>query len=64
MFNFRLYNKKLDIDFNAWSNVDYSVYQNDVDKFALFNETISQLYNSYIENPIQMGSIFDKVIVV
>ena len=64
MFNFRLYDKELDIDLNEWSKKDYSNYQNDVNKFALFNETISQIYNSYIENPDQMGSIFDKVIVV
>ena len=43
---------------------DYSNYQKDVHKFALFNEIFSQIYNSCIENPDQMGSIFDKVIVV
>ena len=64
MLKFRLYDKKLDIDLDEWSNKDYSDYQNDVHKFALFNETISQIYNSYIENPDQMGSIFDRVIVV
>lgn len=64
MLSFRLYDKKLDIDLDEWSNKDYSNYQNDVHKFALFDETISQIYNSYIENPDQMGSIFDKVIVV
>ena len=64
MLKFRLYDKKLDIDLDGWSNKDYSDYQNDVQKFALFDETISQIYNSYIENPDQMGSIFDKVIVV
>lgn len=64
MLSFRLYDKKLDIDLDEWSNKDYSNYQNDVHKFALFDETISQIYNSYIENPYQMGSIFDKVIVV
>ena len=64
MLSFRLYDKELDIDLDEWSNKDYSNYQNDVHKFALFNETISQIYNSYIENPDQMGSIFDKVIVV
>lgn len=64
MLSFRLYDKKLDIDLDEWSKKDYSNYQNDVHKFALFNETISQIYNSYIENPVQMGSIFDKVIVV
>lgn len=64
MFNFRLYDKKLDIDLDEWSNKNYSDYQNDVHKFALFDETISQIYNSYIENPDQMGSIFDRVIVV
>ena len=64
MVNFRLYDKELDIDLDEWSNKDYSDYQNDVNKFALFDETISQIYNSYIENPDQMGSIFDKVIVV
>ena len=64
MLNFRLYNKQFDIDLDEWSNKDYSNYQNDVHKFALFNETISQIYNSYIENPDQMGSIFDRVIVV
>ena len=64
MLKFRLYDKELDIDLDEWSNKDYSNYQNDVHKFALFDETISQIYNSYIENPDQMGSIFDKVIVV
>ena len=64
MLSFRLYDKKLDIDLDEWSNKDYSNYQNDVHKFALFDETISQIYNSYIESPDQMGSIFDKVIVV
>ena len=64
MLEFRLYNQEQDIDLNEWSNKDYSNYQNDVQKFALFDETISQIYNSYIENPDQMGSIFDKVIVV
>ena len=64
MLKFRVYDKKLDIDLDGWSNKDYSNYQNDVHKFALFDKTISQIYNSYIENPDQMGSIFDKVIVV
>ena len=64
MLKFRLYDKEQDIDLDEWSNKDYSNYQNDVHKFALFDETISQIYNSYIENPDQMGSIFDKVIVV
>lgn len=64
MLKFRLYDKELDIDLDEWSNKDYSNYQNDIHKFALFNETISQIYNSYIENPDQMGSIFDNVIVV
>ena len=64
MLNFRLYDKELDIDLDEWSTKEYSNYYNDVHKFALFNETISQIYNSYIENPDQMGSIFDKVIVV
>lgn len=63
MLKLRIYDKELDIDLDEWSNKDYSNYQNDVNKFALFNETISQIYNSYIENPDQMGSIFDRVIV-
>ena len=40
MLKFRLYDKVLDIDLNEWSNKDYSNYQNDVQKFALFDETI------------------------
>lgn len=64
MLEFRLYDQEQDVDLDEWSNKDYSNYQNDVHKFALFDETISQIYNSYIENPGQMGSIFDKVIVV
>ena len=64
MLVFRLYDKKLDIALYEWSKKDYSDYYDDVHKFALFNESISQIYNSYIENPDQMGSIFDKVIVV
>ncbi len=54
MVNFRLYDIEIDIDLDEWSNKDYSIYQNDVHKFTLFNETISQIYNSYIENPNQM----------
>ena len=64
MLKFRLYDQEQDIDLDEWSNKDYSDYQNDVHKFALFNETISQIYNSYIANPDQMSSIFDKLIVV
>lgn len=64
MLVFRLYDKKLDIALDEWSKKDYSDYYDDVHKFALFNESISQIYNSYIENPDQMGSIFDKVSVV
>ena len=64
MLVFRLYDKELDIDLDEWSNKDYSNYYEDVQRFALFDEIISQIYNSYIENPDQMGSIFDKVIVV
>ena len=32
--------------------------------YALFNESISQVYQSYISSPDLMDSIFDKVIVV
>lgn len=64
MLKFRLYDKDLDIDLDEWSKKDYSEYYNDIHKFALFDETISQIYNSYIQNPNQMGSIFDKVIIV
>ena len=64
MLNFRLYNKELDIDLEEWSKKDYSLYYNDVHKYALFNENISDLYQSYIDNPNQMGSIFDKIVVV
>ena len=64
MLNFRLYNKELDIDLEEWSKKDYSLYYNDVHKYALFNENISDLYQSYIDNPDQMGSIFDKIVVV
>lgn len=61
---FRLYNEKLDIDLEEWSTKEYSNYFNDVHKYALFNESISQLYQSYVDNPKQMGSIFDKIVVV
>ena len=64
MLKFRINDKELDIELDEWSKKDNSDYQNDVHKFALFDETISQIYNSYIENPDQMGSIFDKVVVV
>lgn len=64
MLKFRLYDKEVDIDLDEWSNKDYSEYQNDVHKFALFDETISQIYNSYIENPDQTGSMFDRIVVV
>lgn len=64
MFKFRLYDKGLDIDLDDWSKEDYSNYYNDIHKYALFNESISEVYNTYIEHPDQMGSIFDKVVVV
>lgn len=64
MLKFRLYDKELDMDLDEWGNKEYSDYHNDIHKFALFNETISQIYNWYIEKPNQMGSIFDKVVVV
>ncbi len=64
MINFRLYDKLTDIDLEEWSKKDYSDYYNDVHKYALFGESISQLYQSYVDNPEQMGSIFDKVVVV
>ena len=63
MINFRLYDNELDIDLDEWSKKEYSVYYNDVHKFALFNENISQLYKSYVDNPNSMDSIFDKIIV-
>ena len=64
MLNFRLYDKELDIDLEEWSTKDYSIYYNDVHKYALFNESISKLYQWYIDNPDQTGSIFDKIVVV
>ena len=64
MLNFRLYDKELDIDLDEWSTKEYSNYYNDVHKFALFNETISQIYNRYIDNPDQTGSIYDRIFVV
>ena len=64
MISFRLYDKLTDIDLEEWSKKDYSAYYIDVHKYALFDESISQLYQSYVDNPDQMGSIFDKVVVV
>lgn len=64
MFNFRLYDKEIDIDLEEWSKENYSKYYNDVHKYALYNESIFDLYQSYIDNSEQMGSIFDKIIVV
>ena len=64
MFSFRLYDKIIDIDLDDWLKKDYSPYYNDINKYALFDESISELYQSYIDNPDQMGSIFDKIIVV
>ena len=46
MFNFRLYDKEQDIDLEDWSKQDYSNYYEDVQRFALFDETISQIFNS------------------
>ena len=51
MLNFRLYDKELDIDLDDWSKKDYSPYYNDINKYALFDESISELYQSYIDNP-------------
>lgn len=43
---------------------EYLKYYNDVHKYVLFDESISQLYKWYIDNPNQTGSIFDKIVVV
>ena len=64
MLNFRLYDKKLDIDLEEWSTKEYSEYYNDVHKYALFDESISKLHQWYIDNPDQTGSIFDRIVVV
>ena len=64
MLNFRLYDKKLDIDLEEWSTKEYSEYYNDVHKYALFDERISELYQWYIDNPDQTGSIYDRIFVV
>ena len=64
MLNFRLYDKKLDIDLEEWSTKEYSEYYNDVHNYALFDERISELYQWYIDNPDQTGSIFDRIVVV
>ena len=64
MLNFRLYDKQLDIDLEEWSTKEYSDYYNDVHKYALFDERISELYQWYIDNPDQTGSIFDRIVVV
>lgn len=64
MLNFRLYDKKIDSDLEEWSSKDYSDYYNDVHKYALFDESISKLYQYYIDNPDETGSIFDKIVVV
>lgn len=64
MLNFRLYDKELDIDLDEWSIKEYSEYYNDVNKYALFDERISKLYQWYIDNPDQTGSIFDRIVVV
>ena len=54
----------LDINLEEWSTKEYSEYYNDVHKYALFDESISQLHQWYIDNPDQTGSIFDKIVVV
>ena len=64
MLNFRIYDKKLDIDLEEWSTKEYSEYYNDVHKYALFDESISKLHQWYIDNQDQTGSIFDRIVVV
>ena len=64
MLNFRLYDRKLDIDLEEWSTKEYSEYYNDVHKYALFDESISKLNQWYIDNQDQTGSIFDRIVVV
>ncbi len=64
MLNFRLYDKKIDFDLEEWSSKDYSEYYNDVHKYALFGESVSKLYQWYIDNPDGTGSIFDRIVVV
>ena len=64
MLNFRLYDRKLDIDLEEWSTKEYSEYYNDVHKYALFDESISKLHQWYIANQDQTGIIFDRIVVV
>lgn len=64
MLNFRLYDRKLDIDLEEWSTKEYSEYYKDVHKYALFDESISKLHQWYIANQDQTGSIFDRIVVV
>lgn len=64
MLNFREYNKNLDMDLEEWSKENYSKYYSDIKKYALFDESIFQLYKWYKANPDQMESIYDKFIVI
>ena len=64
MFTYRLYDLKLDKDLDEWSKEDYSNYYEQVHSYALFNETISDIYNWYNLHPMEMSNICDKCVVV
>ena len=64
MFIYRLYDLKLDKDLDEWSKEDYSNYYEQVNSYALFNETISDIYNWYNLHPMEMSNICDKCVVV
>lgn len=61
---FRMYDKTLDLDIDEWGSSSYSTNSYVVNKYALFSEKPSEIYDWYISHVGEMSDIFDKIIVV
>lgn len=63
---FREYDKSLDNDIDEWGKKEYS--ENFifiiVNKYALFDEKVTEIYEWYCTHIGEMSNIFDKIIVV
>ena len=61
---FREYDKSLDNDIDEWEKKEYSENFITVNKYALFDEKVSEIYEWYCTHVGEMSNIFDKIIVV
>lgn len=56
---FRKYKKRIDSDIDYWGN-----YSEEINKYALFGDTISNIFEWYKEHPGEIGDISNQIVVV